>query len=351
MTKKDLRKISLQYRTLSSQMLKIDSQEELNRIKMFYDYITNTPFIFEYINSCHKEEYNFAEIYSNKRWNSMLKLPDSQEELVDYGFQLLQYILDGPKQLFVLAHGYSNSKSIKDLISAFMRKAIEPFVVEIRNYLEISLIDCPEVDENVPIGERKKTLFLSYCQKDSDIADLIEEKLKPLIDGKAKISRDIRDIEYHESLKKFMQSIEIHDFVIMVISDNYLKSRNCMYEMLEVIKDSQFQNKLAFIVLSDDDKQYYNDQSVTSIGAQVYSVEGQATYSLYWINIKKELEAQVEAMGNPIWAIHQIKEMGIVHRILLDLPEFMEFIKDMKGLPLSKHLENDFKDIITFMEL
>ena len=172
-----------------------------------------------------------------------------------------------------------------------MRKAIEPFVVAIRNYLEISLIDCPEVDENGPIGERKKTLFLSYCQKDSDIADLIEEKLKPLIDGKAKISRDIRDIEYHESLKKFMQSIEIHDFVIMVISDNYLKSRNCMYEMLEVIKDSQFQNKLAFIVLSDDDKQYYNDQPVTSIGAQVYSVEGQATYSLYWINIKKELRA------------------------------------------------------------
>ena len=63
----------------------------------------------------------------------------------------------------------------------------------------------------------------------------------------------------------------------MVISDNYLKSRNCMYEMLEVIKDSQFQNKLAFIVLSDDDKQYYNVQPVTSIGAQVYSVEGQVT--------------------------------------------------------------------------
>lgn len=34
MTKKELRKISLQYRTLSSQMLKIDSQEEVNYIQM-----------------------------------------------------------------------------------------------------------------------------------------------------------------------------------------------------------------------------------------------------------------------------------------------------------------------------
>ena len=42
---------------------------------------------------------------------------------------------------------------------------------------------------------------------------------------------------------------------IMIVSDHYLKSRNCMFEVLEVIKDSQFQKKLAFIVLSDSDIQ------------------------------------------------------------------------------------------------
>ena len=60
MTKKELRKISLQYRTLSSQMLKIDSQEEINCVKIFFDYITNTSFIMEYIFECHKEDYDFA---------------------------------------------------------------------------------------------------------------------------------------------------------------------------------------------------------------------------------------------------------------------------------------------------
>ena len=61
MIKKELRKISLEYRTLSSQMLKIDSQEELNRIKIFFDFISNTPFIMEYISSCHTEEFDFKE--------------------------------------------------------------------------------------------------------------------------------------------------------------------------------------------------------------------------------------------------------------------------------------------------
>ena len=146
-----------------------------------------------------------------------------------------------------------------------------------------------------------------------------------------------------------MQTIETHDFVIMIISDHYLKSRNCMFEVLEVIKNSQFQKKLAFIVLSDEDIQYYQNQNIPSIGAKVYSLEGQTTYSLYWENVEKELQGQIEALGDPTRAIHQIKEKRIVQRILLDLPEFMEFIKDAKGLPLSEHIDSGFKDILKFL--
>lgn len=351
MTKKELRKISLQYRTLSSQMLKIDSQEEINYVKIFFDYITNTSFIMEYIFECHKEDYDFAEIYKSKSWNDMLTLPSSQEAIVDYGYQLLQYILDGPKQLHALAYGYSNSKKFKDMIAGFMRKAIEPFVTAVKSYLELSLIDCSETEPEVINESHEKTLFLSYCQKDSDIANLIEVELEPHINGKVRISRDIRDVEYHESFKKFMQTIESHDFVIMIISDHYLKSRNCMFEVLEVIKDSQFQKKLAFIVLTDEDIQYYQEQNIPSIDAKVYSLEGQTEYSLYWEKVEKELQDQIEALGDPTRAIHQIKEKRIVQRILLDLPEFMEFIKDAKGLPLSEHIDSGFKDILKFLEI
>lgn len=351
MTKKELRKISLQYRTLSSQMLKIDSQEEINYVKIFFDYITNTSFIMEYIFECHKEDYDFAEIYKSKSWNDMLTLPSSQEAIVDYGYQLLQYILDGPKQLHALAYGYSNSKKFKDMIAGFMRKAIEPFVTAVKSYLELSLIDCPETEPEVIDESHEKVLFLSYCQKDSDIANLIEAGLEPYINGKVRISRDIRDVEYHESFKKFMQTIESHDFVIMIISDHYLKSRNCMFEVLEVIKDSQFQKKLAFIVLTDEDIQYYQEQNIPSIDAKVYSLEGQTEYSLYWEKVEKELQDQIEALGDPTRAIHQIKEKRIVQRILLDLPEFMEFIKDAKGLPLSEHIDSGFKDILKFLEI
>ena len=93
MRKSELKKISLKYRTLSSQMLKVDSQEEINYIKMYYDFINNTEIIAKYIQSCHKQNYDFDEIYQNKFWSDMLILPDNEEDLVDYGYQLIEYIL------------------------------------------------------------------------------------------------------------------------------------------------------------------------------------------------------------------------------------------------------------------
>lgn len=347
MKKSELKKISLKYRTLSSQMLKVDSQEEINYIKMYYDFINNTEIIAEYIKDCHKQEYNFDEIYENKFWNDMLTLPDNEEDLVDYGYQLIEYILSGKKQLFSLGQGYSSSRKLKDINSAFIRKAIGPFADIIRNYLEMELIDAEDI--SMEQKSNVTTVFLSYCQRDSDIADLIENTLQPSIQGKARISRDIRDVEYHESFKKFMQSIETHDFVIMLISDNYLRSRNCMFEVMEVVKDSQYQKKLAFIVLSDSDSKYYKSAPTENIGAKVYTFDGQTQYTLFWGEYEKSLQAQIDEIGNPTRAIQQIKEMGVVQRILLDLPEFMEFIKDAKGIPLSQHIENDFADIIKFM--
>ena len=73
------------------------------------------------------------------------------------------------------------------------------------------------------------------------------------------------------------------------------------------------------------------------------------SYSLYWSKVEKELQEQIEALGDPTRAIYQIKEKRIVQRILLDLPDFMEFIKDAKGLPLSDYIESGYKDILRFL--
>lgn len=349
MTQKELRKISLNFRTLSSQMLKIDSQEEIYCVQMFFDFITNTPVLFDYISSCHSKDYDFKELFKEIGWSGTLLLPASQEDIIDYGYQLLKYIIDGPKMLYVLGQGYTRSNKFKDAIEAFMRKSIEPFVIALRSFLELELIDSTDAPDDAKSG--KKTIFLSYCHKDSDIADLIDERLGMLIKDNATISRDIRDVEYHESFKKFMQSIERHDYVITIISDSYIKSRNCMYEVLEVVKDSNFADKLIYIVLENGDSQYYKTKPTVDIGADVYSTNAQTEYSKYWKQQEQDLQRQIDELGDPTYAITQIKEKKHIQKILLDLPEFIEYVKDTKSIPLSKHLANDFSEIRKFMDL
>ena len=83
----------------------------------------------------------------------------------------------------------------------------------------------------------------------------------------------------------------------------------------------------------------------------IYSSEGQTQYILYWRSKEAELQARIDEIGDPTYAISQIKEKKIVQKILLDLPDFFEFVRDNNGPPLTMHLSEDFKSILSFMGL
>ena len=194
------------------------------------------------------------------------------------------------------------------------------------------------------MGERK--IFLSYCQKDSDIADLIEERLTPLVGEDYTISRDIRNVEYGHSFRNFMESIREHEYVIMVLSDRYLKSINCMYEMLETFKDSCYGKRLLFIILSDEDKKYFKMPVEESIAADLYSIEGQTKYILFWQQEKADTEKLIHQIGDQVLALPHIKRLREITKIELGLSEFFEYISDARGLPLKEHLDTDFREIL-----
>lgn len=351
MTKKELKKISLQFRTLSSQMLKIDSEEEITHIQAFFDFISENELISDYIKSCHQQDYNFDDIFSKLSYHQKLVLPSGQEVLIDFGYQLLQYLLQGKRRLSFFGRSYTSSNKYADMINAFMRKVIEPFVVALRTFLELSMIDSTDSEDELTSSTGQVTVFLSYCQKDSDIADLIDNGLKEKHEDKIHISRDIRDVAFHESFKQFMQTIQDHDYVIILISDRYMKSRNCMFEVLETIKDTKYQDRLLYIVLQDEDKKYFPSIKDELLGADVYSNEGQTKYIVYWKHREEEIQQQIDEIGDTVSAINQIKEMKIVKKILLELPDFLDFIRDSKGLPLSTHVAENYASMSSFMKV
>lgn len=60
--------------------------------------------------------------------------------------------------------------------------------------------------------------------------------------------RDIRDLRYKSSIKEFMKQIRKGDYSFIIISEDYLKSLNCMYEMGEFIKDESYKDRILPIV-------------------------------------------------------------------------------------------------------
>lgn len=83
-------------------------------------------------------------------------------------------------------------------------------------------------------------MFVSYCQIDSVYADNIDLYFK---NKDVSIRRDIRDISQWKSIREYMQTIRDMDYAILIVSDNYLKSFNCMYEVLELIKEKTMRIK------------------------------------------------------------------------------------------------------------
>ncbi|MDG4546587.1 MAG: toll/interleukin-1 receptor domain-containing protein [Rickettsiales bacterium] len=105
------------------------------------------------------------------------------------------------------------------------------------------------------------TSFLSYCRHvDSCIADEIYGFLTEHygID----ITKDTDDLKYKGDLGSFMEGIRNTDFAILIISEAYLLSTNCMNELLHLLKEQNYLDK-ALPILTD--KSIYNDDNKDKI--------------------------------------------------------------------------------------
>ena len=346
MNKNELRKISAQFRRISAQFLSMESEEEFNYLIDLMDFIDNNPVLIDYVTKCKTQVFDIEKAISDKgNWRPLV-LPAGTEQVISFVYQLLDYCRLNPNKFRGLIFNYSSSKTYSEKYQAFTRKTVAPFINYLLSYLEVCLIDAENATTNDKASNTK--IFLSYCSKDAPIADIVDTKLQELLSPHGiYISRDERDVMYRESFSAFMNSIDDHDFVVMIVSDSYLKSKACMYEVLETMKSRKYENKILFIILSDDDRKYYSKiNNNFLVGANVYDVSGRIAYAQYWEQEKTRLEKLIADIPNSLNKIEPIKELKIISKILLDIDEFTSMLADRKGIPFQKMLESNFKPII-----
>lgn len=160
-------------------------------------------------------------------------------------------------------------------------------------------------------------IFLSYCWKDEEYADTIEQYYKS---SEIIIHRDKKDISYWENIKDFMKSIRNSDFAILIVSDNYLKSDNCMYEALQVMKEKEYSTKIFPLVINHC----------------IYGRDASIAYIKYWQDEFDSLSLKRQGIQNEN-ASEIDTRLKRLREISLHIGEFIETVANMNN-PLAKDI-------------
>ncbi|MDT2471677.1 hypothetical protein P7D68_15855 [Enterococcus avium] len=137
--KKDLKKTSRKFRQLASRTLNAHYNEVNSIIRMFVEYIDDTPIIIEYIQSIIAEYPNLQDEIdqvSKSYGHLVLSTGDTTEQEISSIYQILKFISENSSvQTFALGWGYTSSKKYQDMVKEFGNRVIMPFVDGINVYL------------------------------------------------------------------------------------------------------------------------------------------------------------------------------------------------------------------------
>ncbi len=128
----------------------------------------------------------------------------------------------------------------------------------------------------------EQQVFISYAWggESETVANEVELILrKQGID----LVRDKTDLGFKGLIREFMEKIGQGNFVVLIISDKYLKSKNCMFELMEVERKGEFFDRIFPIVLPD---------------ANIYDSLGILGYLKYWDQKIKALNASAKELDN-----------------------------------------------------
>ena len=176
---------------------------------------------------------------------------------------------------------------------------------------------------------KMKDIYISYSWSDEQIVNEIDNEFQ--CQG-IELKRDKREATYKANLKEFMQKIGRSESVILVVSDKYLKSRNCMYEVLELIKNEDFNSRIFPIVLPD--------------AVKIYEAAEAISYIQFWDDRISLLNNSLKKLGNVSNTGRIYEEINHCTNIRTNIDDFINIIQNMNTLNYDTLKAENFKSII-----
>ncbi|MDX2241460.1 MAG: caspase family protein [Leptolyngbyaceae cyanobacterium bins.302] len=179
----------------------------------------------------------------------------------------------------------------------------------------------------------EKEVFISYAWggKSEEIANQIEKALQA---NRISLIRDKNNLGFKGRIKAFMERIGRGKCVVIVISEKYLKSENCMFELVQIAKNEEFYERIFPVVLED---------------AKIYKPVERIQYVQYWEQQIQELDQQIRSVSSANLEGFR-EDIDLYNEIRQYLPRLTNILKDMNTLTAQIHSESGFTELIKVIQ-
>jgi internalin A len=189
----------------------------------------------------------------------------------------------------------------------------------------------------------KPEIFFSYAwdnknEQGESREAIVNQLYDALVAEGYTVIRDKNDVRYKDLFSDLTRRIGKGKYIVLVISDKYLKSANCMLELLEIYRRShsdlnEMKDKIFPIVLDD---------------ARIHDLEGRIGYVAFWETRVDELNEELKKIRIEHIApfAGDLKKYGEITSCLADLSTLLNNMNTLHPQTLSANNFTDIKNAI-----
>jgi hypothetical protein len=210
----------------------------------------------------------------------------------------------------------------------FVGPDIKNFLNELYYYCSIK-----EILRGEPIiTDRKKfnpEIFISYKRSGASL-ELVSQLVETSNDLGYNVIYDQEDVKYKELITLYMDRLGWGRYIIPVISDEYLKSEYCMYELMKINQNGEFEKKVFPIAMGDSD---------------IFIESGQKKYEAYWGEEIKKLKSSRNKNQSTGEIKNIVKKIEEYEKYQRTIPEILRVLTTRNIMTAEFHQNDNFKTL------
>jgi hypothetical protein len=184
-------------------------------------------------------------------------------------------------------------------------------------------------------------VFISYSWSDASEPGesrevIVNEICQQLEKEGLKIVRDKKDVCYKDDIRLFEERLGKGSYIILVVSDKFLRSKHCMFEVLTIMNHENVYKRIFPVILED---------------ARIFDPVERMDYVDYWIDEESRLDKRVRRGGPLAITTHIQAELVLYDRISRIFDEFAALLSRMCTLSPEQHRNHNFSQLLAAIKL